>query len=115
MQFEEVSSRLSHVPVDHVDDDGTTQPLLPRRLSQAGPGVSWVDLNGDGHADLVIPSGRGGALGVFFGDGKGKIPQQVFQNSKKNHGNAFCSRKNCPSLVNTPCPITRSPVATMSC
>ena len=36
------------------------QPLLPNRLSQLGPGVSWHDLDGDGWDDLFVTSGRGG-------------------------------------------------------
>lgn len=46
-------------------DDFSRQPLLLRKLSQLGPGVAWHDLNGDGWEDLVIGTGRGGALGVF--------------------------------------------------
>ena len=47
------------------------QPLLPRRLSQGGPGIAWFDFNGDRHDDLIIGSGRGGLPGVYLGDGRG--------------------------------------------
>lgn len=47
------------------------QPLLPRRLSQLGPGVAWCDLNGDGRDDLVIGAGRGEGLAVFLNDARG--------------------------------------------
>ena len=30
-----------------VDNDFERQPLLPRKLSQLGPGVSWFDVDGD--------------------------------------------------------------------
>jgi hypothetical protein len=52
-------------------DDFERQPLLPRRLSQLGPGVGWLDLDGDGWDDLVVGSGRGGQLGAWQNDGRG--------------------------------------------
>ena len=69
--FEEVSDRLKHRHVDEMLDDFARQPLLPRKLSQAGPGVAWGDLDGDGHEDLVIGAGRGGRLAAFRNDGQG--------------------------------------------
>jgi hypothetical protein len=71
--FEEVSSRLSHVHEDQPFDDFERQPLLPNRLSQLGPGVTWTDLNRDGLPDLVVGTGRGGRLGVFQNGGEGKF------------------------------------------
>ncbi|MBM3846835.1 MAG: VCBS repeat-containing protein [Verrucomicrobia bacterium] len=62
---------MNHLHIDQVDDDGSAQPLLPRRISSPGPGLGWLDINSDGHDDLVIPSGRGGRLGVFLGNGRG--------------------------------------------
>jgi hypothetical protein len=69
--FADVSSRLNHRHHEPAFDDFAADPLLPRKLSQLGPAVAWGDLNADGHEDLVIGAGRGGSLGVFFGDGKG--------------------------------------------
>jgi enediyne biosynthesis protein E4 len=69
--FEDVSERLGHRHVDEIFDDFARQPLLPRKLSQPGPGVAWGDLNGDGNEDLVIGAGRGGRLAVFANDGRG--------------------------------------------
>ena len=54
-----------HVHVDSLFDDYRRQPLLPNRFSQLGPGVSWIDTDGDGREDLVVGSGRGGALSVL--------------------------------------------------
>jgi enediyne biosynthesis protein E4 len=69
--FEDYSARLEHSHHDEPFDDFARQPLLPRKLSQAGPGVSWFDFDGDGWDDLVISSGKGGRMAVFRNDGKG--------------------------------------------
>ena len=71
--FVEESGRLGHRHYEAVYDDFARQPLLPHRLSQSGPGVGWVDLNGDGKEDLVIGSGRGGRVGVYLNAGEGKF------------------------------------------
>ncbi len=69
--FQDLSERLSHRHHEESFDDFARQPLLPRKLSQPGPGVAWYDLNGDGHEDLIIGSGKGGQLAVYLGDGRG--------------------------------------------
>ncbi len=69
--FEDVSERLDHRHHEPAFDDFSVQPLLPIRLSQDGPGVAWGDLNRDGWEDLVIGTGRGGALAVYLNDGRG--------------------------------------------
>lgn len=40
-------------------DDFARQPLLPNRLSQYGPGLSWGDINGDGVDDLYLGGAHG--------------------------------------------------------
>jgi hypothetical protein len=45
--------------------------LLAKQLSQLGPGVAWLDLDGDAHDDLVIGAGRSGYIAAFRGDGRG--------------------------------------------
>lgn len=81
--FEDVSHRLNHTHADEPFDDFARQPLLPRKLSQLGPGAAWFDLNQDGWEDLIVGSGRGGQLGIFLNDGKGgfkpepRFPQPV--------------------------------------
>jgi hypothetical protein len=70
-QFEDVSHLLSHRHLDEPFDDFIRQPLLPNKLSQLGPGVSWFDVDGDGWDDLIVPGGKTGQLAVFQNDGKG--------------------------------------------
>jgi len=69
--FEDLSSLLHHVHEDEPFDDYALQPLLPRKLSQLGPGVSWYDLDGDGWDDLIIGSGKGGHVAVFRNNAHG--------------------------------------------
>ncbi len=73
--FEDVSAALGHRHQDPAYDDFGRQLLLPRRLSQLGPGVAWYDLNGDGKDDLVVGGGRGISLGVYLNAGDGHWKQ----------------------------------------
>jgi len=68
--FEKVAA-FQHTHHEELFDDFARQPLLPRRLSQLGPGVGWHDLDGDGMEDLVIGSGKGGRLSVLRNRGDG--------------------------------------------
>lgn len=69
--FEDASHLLQHTHADAPFDDFERQGLLPRRLSQLGPGVAWFDVNNDRWEDLIIGSGRGGTIGLFINDRKG--------------------------------------------
>jgi hypothetical protein len=72
--FEDVSAFLNHVHHDEPFDDFARQPLLPRKLSQGGPGVAWFDVDEDGWDDLLIGSGKGGRMAVFRNQkGKGFV------------------------------------------
>lgn len=76
--FKDVSSLLGHVHHEDPFDDFARQPLLPNRLSQLGPGISWFDVDADGREDLIIGTGRGGRLAVYRNDGqKGFLPFQA--------------------------------------
>ncbi len=63
--FADVSVLLNHSHHDEPFDDFARQPTLPRKFSQGGPGVAWVDVNDDGWDDLIIGSGKGGQMAVF--------------------------------------------------
>ncbi|HTL55709.1 MAG TPA: FG-GAP-like repeat-containing protein [Candidatus Limnocylindrales bacterium] len=67
--FEDMSDRLRHVHHDKPFPDFALQPLLPNKLSQLGPGVAWVDIDGDGREDLVIGGGGAGQIGIYLNRG----------------------------------------------
>jgi hypothetical protein len=69
--YEDLSRLLGHRHHENEFGDFERQPLLPKKLSQFGPGVAWNDLNDDGWEDLVIGSGQGGRMGVYLNDRKG--------------------------------------------
>lgn len=71
--FEDVSDLLKHKHFEPPYDDFGRQPLLPKKLSQLGPGVSWTDLDEDGRDDLLVSSGRGGQLEIFLNQGQGQF------------------------------------------
>jgi hypothetical protein len=71
--FEDVSRLLNHVHHEDVYDDFERQVMLPRKLSQLGPGVSWSDVDGDGRDDLLVGSGRGGELEIFLNQANGQF------------------------------------------
>jgi enediyne biosynthesis protein E4 len=69
--FQDVTERLGHLHHDDPFDDFQRQPLLPKSLSQLGPGVAWWDVDGDGWDDLVIGTGKGGRVACYRNNGKG--------------------------------------------
>ena len=73
--FEDISNQISHYHHERPFDDFYFQPLLPNRLSQLGPGLSWYDIDQDQDDDLIIPSGRDGKLAIFRNDSKGDLDQ----------------------------------------
>ena len=85
--FADDSAQLGYRHYEAPFDDFERQPLLPRRASQAGPGVAWLDLNGDGREDLFVTSGKGGRPGLFLTAANGRFqlvdpaPVSLDQNS----------------------------------
>lgn len=78
IRFQDWSARLNHTHVDAEFDDFNRQPLLPKKLSQLGPGVTWHDVDGDGWDDLIIPTGKGGEFS-YFKNKKGEFTQIPFE------------------------------------
>lgn len=64
--FEDVSQRLNHTHFEEGYDDFARQPLLPRKLSQSGPGLCWMDLDGDRFDELLIGCSKAGNVGTFI-------------------------------------------------
>lgn len=79
--FEDVSNKINHIHHEDPYDDFERQPLLPNRLSQLGPGISWFDINNDGKEDLLVPSGKGGKASYFLNNGDGSFKEMNFQSS----------------------------------
>ena len=75
--FTDVSHLLKHTHHDDVFNDLARQPMLPKRLSQLGPGVSWFDIDDDMREDLVIGSGRGGPLACYRNTGTGAFERMT--------------------------------------
>ncbi len=69
--FRDVSDKLKHLHHEEEFDDFERQPLLPKKLSQSGPGICWFDANGDGWEDIAIGSGTGGQVAIYQNDGRG--------------------------------------------
>ncbi|MBC8245530.1 MAG: VCBS repeat-containing protein [Verrucomicrobia bacterium] len=69
--FEDASKLLSHTHTERAFDDFTRQQLLPKKLSQEGPAVAWLDWNNDGWDDAAVSAGSSGKLGLFLNDTKG--------------------------------------------
>jgi enediyne biosynthesis protein E4 len=68
--FEDASALLKHTHHEVPFDDFARQPLLPRRYSQLGPGLAWFDWDGDGRDELIVGSGRGGAVHLLRNSGQ---------------------------------------------
>ena len=76
--FEDISSQLGgHQHVEPYFDDYQRQPLLPNSFGQLGPGVAWVDLDGDGKEDLIVGAGRTGRIAFFHNTGTRLQPSAV--------------------------------------
>ncbi len=73
--FEDFSERIAHRHHETYYNDFGIQALLPVKLSQQGPGVSWIDYDSDGDDDLFVSSGRDGQMGLYQNDGQGHFTE----------------------------------------
>ncbi|MDR8392423.1 FG-GAP-like repeat-containing protein [Aliifodinibius sp. S!AR15-10] len=71
--FADESERLSHTHHEDQYTDTNVQPMLPLKVSEQGPGISWIDFDRDGDDDLFIASGKGSSTAVFENDGNGNL------------------------------------------
>jgi hypothetical protein len=69
--FSEASGRFKLPRQEEDFNDFKRQPLLPRKLSQSGPGVAWLD----------FPEG---GPGILVGAGKNQSPEILFSNAKSS-------------------------------
>ena len=102
--FTDVSSRIQHQHEDRPFEDFRRQLLIPVKYSQPGPGLAWVDLNGDERDDLVISNGAGGRLAVFQNTGGGGFKPNLSKNLLKTNWDQtmvlpFYKDNNPPSLL----------------
>lgn len=63
--FAEATALAGHKHHEDVFEDFARQPLLWKRLSQLGPGVAWLDLDGDQHDELIVGASRGQPIAIF--------------------------------------------------
>lgn len=103
--FQDVSELISHYHHERPFDDFYFQPLLPNRLSQLGPGLSWYDIDQDNDDDLIITSGRDGDLAIYRNDSKGQVDKfnklkiDITVNQDQSAALAFNSSPNKTTLL----------------
>jgi len=73
--FEDLSGNLGHEHHDDPFNEEARQPHLGKSLNRLGPGLAWLDVDGDGSEELVIGGGRGGAVRAFRYEGSGKFAE----------------------------------------
>jgi hypothetical protein len=76
--FRDVSQLLGHTHHEEFFPDYGRQPLLMKQFSQLGPGAAWLDLDQDGHDELVLGSGKGGAVLIYHRDASGRFIPMPF-------------------------------------
>ena len=62
IMFTEGSSQLAHINSEMPSDDFQRQPMLPRRLTESGPGIVLFDWDDDGREELFFGNGSGGNI-----------------------------------------------------
>ena len=68
---------LDHTHSESDFNDFSRQPLLPRKLTELGPGLAIADIDLDGDDDLLVGSGKGGTLSLYRNDAGELNPTRV--------------------------------------
>jgi hypothetical protein len=85
--FEEVSRQLG-INFRHAEqhyNDFAVQPLLPHKLSQAGPGLAVADINGDGLDDFFIGGAFEQSGSLFFQNKDGSFREMPLTSDEKKY------------------------------
>ncbi|MCA9187323.1 MAG: VCBS repeat-containing protein [Planctomycetales bacterium] len=75
--------------VEQTYDDFGQQPLLPRKLSQLGPGLAVADVNGDGVEDLFVGGGT---------DSPGSLWVSSGNSYQDSHAECFAEHRLCEDM-----------------
>lgn len=70
VELTEGLTKIAHK--ERIFDDFNLQPLLPKKMSQLGPGMAWGDIDGDNDDDLFLSGPSGSAGKLLRNDGKAK-------------------------------------------
>ncbi|MDZ7694056.1 MAG: FG-GAP-like repeat-containing protein [Balneolaceae bacterium] len=79
--FTDISGQIAHSHHEDPYTDTNVQPLLPVKISEQGPGLSWIDIDRDGDDDLLISAGKGSQTALFINDG-GVFRKEQFISSR---------------------------------
>ena len=73
---------LDHVTPENDYVDFNYEPLLPHRLSQAGPAIAKGDINGDGLDDLFVGGSTGNTSHIFTQKNTGTFDKIILSDSE---------------------------------
>lgn len=71
--FKRVGCLAAAVHAEAPFDDWARQPLLPWKLSQAGPGLAWADVDGNGRDDLYLAGSLTKPGQLHLNEGQGRF------------------------------------------
>lgn len=97
--FEDLSAKLKRPHHEAEFDDFERQPMLPRRLSQLGPGVTWYDLDGDGWEDLLDGGGAKEHQVLYLNNGRGEFSAMRRQAAPERDQTTLLATKSAEGTV----------------